>query len=857
MATTIALSASSIPTTLKRSHVDNTDIFEFEEGHEYLIAWVASNADTIVHNTLISDIKFRRIVDYLLLFTEIKKCEDFIRQVKNEKIFIITEASSATPEVIARIHDYRQVYFVFVYKQNINNAYTLDEMVLRRHKKLKGIYENMEKIILDLSRHLHMFNHHTNPELLYVFKPTSEERTVQNRLNTEWFHYFLQVVIHLKPISTSKQTFVSQCTAFYKNNTTVSQQIKEFEEWYEPENAIFWYTRDNFLYRLLNKAFRQKNRDLIWLMHFFIVDLYEKLRSDCLIQSQQGWTTEVYRGQLMTKQELNSLKLSLHSILSANSFFSTTVQRGLALIFSGAGASEHLLDDDLQPVLFQISCNGCNFEQQTFANIKDRSANEDEEEVMFVPGTMFLFQKLFYNDNEKVWVANLKIDTLLVDLNLDLDRRILKLETLLEQKFIQADNDAKKIKLSVDNQIPMSDTMKSDFESLLHELSLFDQYMVLCKMNSEVTDDDTKFKLKTLKALRDQTMVPDVLSNEMQICIYDCLGIINIGNIQLTRALNYFSLAENIDSDKISALARKVNVASIHKMNGNYVKAWQLCKEVLDNIDISSSEDNVFGSVGVASCGDETKTISVDTLCEYEKFTDFVAISDIDNYENHVRSAYLDIGDHYEEIGQLNLAIKCYQKAIQIVVDDLDSNADCYKKCSEAFEKQNDFDQAIEYRQKMHIEYSQEEDVYESTCKDVAISYGRLGTLYVKQNKLIDALKSFHRSFNNWSKHINWKRLEIENESLTAHQEDPIYVDLANTYEELANVIINNDDFATFCFQRAIEFRLLNLHIELRMNRKEINCDPKISKYYDAITTIDQRRELDGKNKSCLNKNKT
>ena len=49
-----------------------------------------------------------------------------IRQVKNEKIFIITEASSITTEVIARIHDYRQVYSVFVYKQNNNNVLGFD-----------------------------------------------------------------------------------------------------------------------------------------------------------------------------------------------------------------------------------------------------------------------------------------------------------------------------------------------------------------------------------------------------------------------------------------------------------------------------------------------------------------------------------------------------------------------------------------------------------------------------------------------------------------------------------------------------------------------------------------------------------
>lgn len=131
---------------LKRSHTDSDHIFEFEEGYEYITVWLASNADTIVHDTLISHLKYRRIVDYLFLFTEITKCEDFIKQVKHEKIFIVTEASIATTEVIARIHDHEQVYLIFVYKQNISNAYALDEMVLKKHKKVKPKLEIQRKI---------------------------------------------------------------------------------------------------------------------------------------------------------------------------------------------------------------------------------------------------------------------------------------------------------------------------------------------------------------------------------------------------------------------------------------------------------------------------------------------------------------------------------------------------------------------------------------------------------------------------------------------------------------------------------------------------------------------------------------
>ncbi len=43
---------------------------------------------------------------------------------------------------------------------------------------------------------------------------------------------------------------------YYNDNLSVINKIKEFKENYTPEQAIKWYTRDTFVFRVLNKAFR-------------------------------------------------------------------------------------------------------------------------------------------------------------------------------------------------------------------------------------------------------------------------------------------------------------------------------------------------------------------------------------------------------------------------------------------------------------------------------------------------------------------------------------------------------------------------------------------------------------------------
>jgi hypothetical protein len=51
--------------------------------------------------------------------------------------------------------------------------------------------------------------------------------------------------------------------------------IDEFEMDYSSENALWWYSRDSFLYGMLNKALRTQDIDTLFLFRFFIRDIYE------------------------------------------------------------------------------------------------------------------------------------------------------------------------------------------------------------------------------------------------------------------------------------------------------------------------------------------------------------------------------------------------------------------------------------------------------------------------------------------------------------------------------------------------------------------------------------------------------
>ncbi|CAF1687064.1 unnamed protein product, partial [Adineta ricciae] len=92
----------------------------------------------------------------------------------------------------------------------------------------------------------------------------------------------------------------------------------------------------------------------------------------------------VYRGQLLSKQELDVLKTSKGQLISMNSFLSTTLDRQISLSFV---SSKH---DVLCRVLFEISVDPqISSTAKPFASISSQSNFTDEQEVLFMVASIF------------------------------------------------------------------------------------------------------------------------------------------------------------------------------------------------------------------------------------------------------------------------------------------------------------------------------------------------------------------------------------------------------------------------------------------------------------------------------------
>ncbi|CAF5018139.1 unnamed protein product, partial [Rotaria socialis] len=120
---------------------------------------------------------------------------------------------------------------------------------------------------------------------------------------------------------------------------------------YESHKAIWWYTRESFLYRLMNKALRVRNTELIFLFRTVIRDIYEQL-----VVHQCQKRVIVYRGQILSIMEYKKLEKSCGSIISLNSFLSTSLNRRIAERF--VQKNMHLCaSGDYVVVIFEIEAD--------------------------------------------------------------------------------------------------------------------------------------------------------------------------------------------------------------------------------------------------------------------------------------------------------------------------------------------------------------------------------------------------------------------------------------------------------------------------------------------------------------------
>ena len=179
---------------------------------------------------------------------------------------------------------------------------------------------------------------------------------------------------------------VKYCQQAYVKNPVQLALVNEFGRDYQPEQAIWWYTRQAFIYQMLNKALRLLEADIIVNMGFFIHDLHQQIQQ--LHQEQIGRYGKqpfiVYRGQSLSCSDFEKLQKSQGGLMSFNCFLSTSTKKKASIVF----AEDEAMSKDKVGILFVMTIDP-NITFIPFADIQEVSFFKKEAEILFSMHTVF------------------------------------------------------------------------------------------------------------------------------------------------------------------------------------------------------------------------------------------------------------------------------------------------------------------------------------------------------------------------------------------------------------------------------------------------------------------------------------
>lgn len=195
-----------------------------------------------------------------------------------------------------------------------------------------------------------------------------------------FFQTLIDCLQRMKPNQQDKTHLVSNWKENCQRNSAKLNRLRQFESTYSPDTAIWWYTAEQFFYDTINTALRDHNIDVMLIWRSFLFDIYHTLH-----RFQLQHKVKVYRCQIISKEELETLKGRIGKLVSTNSFLSTSDDREVAKMFVGGPS----LPDNMRSVLFEIEADPLMVDTKPFADITLMSQYPEEREILFMFGSVF------------------------------------------------------------------------------------------------------------------------------------------------------------------------------------------------------------------------------------------------------------------------------------------------------------------------------------------------------------------------------------------------------------------------------------------------------------------------------------
>lgn len=629
--------------------------------NNFIVVWLDKEIEKSKENQDSKALIRHTVRNQLKTFENPDDCIDYISDESSKRIYFIVSGSFGW-HIVPLIYHLPQIKTIYVFCVKRQRA----EEWAKPNLKISGVFTEKKVLVNKLRSDIQSSDENSRLPMS-IFHREDRQNSLRNLTNDSatfmWYQILIIVLQRLAKLKTSKDEMIHECRSTYHDDSIEQTKINTFEREYTPDKAVWWYTNDCFVYRLLNKALRTQDIDIIFCFRFFIHDLHNQIK-DLYIKFLRTHYRQplperrltVYRGQHLSLEELDTLKQNINGIISMNTFLSATLNQDLALVFASTGDKSNE-ESGIQSVLFIIDIFEMSDDTTPFAPIKSISCFEEEDEILFTIGAIFKVESVEHINN--MWQVKLHLSKEQNQICHDLSAHIIKQIGLNASPLtlgwflfrMNEFNKAERYAESLLKQLPPNDREIGNTYNLLG---------LICK-------DTGRLQLAVdyyNKAIENYARTGPPDSPQMVTAHYNIgLAYVALGNCQLAEKHQRYAKQRLINSSQPSnplliAMTDSLQ-AKIESSNGNFVEAFTSLEDVLK----AKQKTLPPGHSSIASTLKDMGIIQAQMENDESALEYFMQALEIN--KKALPEFHLDLAECHSNIGRIYYKRKEYAKALE------------------------------------------------------------------------------------------------------------------------------------------------------------------------------------------------
>jgi hypothetical protein len=218
-------------------------------------------------------IQLRSIVNVVNTFTDADKCIDFITDMHDEKTLMII-SDTLCQITIPLIHDVTQLHTIVIFCR----SKTKHGEWAKNWFKIKGIFSDIPPICKVLKEAAQQCEQNaTSISFVNTNDDVSKKNLAELDSSFMYTQILKEILLTIEFEEKHIKEFIEYCRNVFADNEGELVNVNKVNRTYHDKTPIWWYTREWFLYSMLNCALRLMDVNIIINMGFFIRDLHRHI----------------------------------------------------------------------------------------------------------------------------------------------------------------------------------------------------------------------------------------------------------------------------------------------------------------------------------------------------------------------------------------------------------------------------------------------------------------------------------------------------------------------------------------------------------------------------------------------------